>query len=225
MQPAERRRLFEFLARLTQALGQGLGGNCEVVLHDFQDPESSIVAIANGQLTGRKVGDTLDALGFQLLHEPPARDLVGYRSKTRGGRELRSTSIFVRDEDGKVIGALCLNLDLSMPIKFQEWLRETVNPQDPEIDEKFEHSVEEVLDGLVQSAIRAIGKEPSEFTREDKIAIISQLESKGAFLIRYSVDRVAELLGLSKYTIYNYLDEVKSRQSNAKMVSARAGSE
>ncbi|HEV2386284.1 MAG TPA: helix-turn-helix transcriptional regulator [Candidatus Acidoferrales bacterium] len=225
MQPAERRRLFELLARLTQALGQGLGGNCEVVLHDFQDPESSIVAIANGQLTGRKVGDTLDALGFQLLREPPARDLVGYRSKTRGGRELRSTSIFVRDEEGKVIGALCINLDLSAPIKFQEWLRETVNPQDPEIDEKFEHSVEEVLEGLVQSAIRAIGKEASEFTREDKIAIISQLESKGAFLIRYSVDRVADLLGLSKYTIYNYLDEVKSRQSNAKMAPARAGAE
>ncbi len=50
-------------------------------------------------------------------------------------------------------------------------------------------------------------------TREEKISVIAQLESKGAFLIRYSVDRVAEHLRLSKYTIYNYLDEIKQRAS------------
>ncbi len=225
MQLAERRRLFDFLARLTDGLGQGLGSNCEVVLHDFQDPESSIVAIANGHLTGRKVGDTLDALGFQLLREPSARDLVNYRSKTRSGKVLRSTSIFVRDENGQVLGALCINLDLSVPIKFQEWLKETVNSQDTDLNEQFEHSVEEVLNGLVQSAIRSAAREPSEFTREDKISVISQLEAKGAFLIRYSVDRVADILGLSKYTIYNYLDEIKSRQPNTKVAAARAGAQ
>jgi predicted transcriptional regulator YheO len=225
MQPAEKQRLFEFLARLTHGLGEGLGNNCEVVLHDFRDPESSIVAIANGHLTGRKVGDTLDALGFQLLKEPPARDLLNYRSKTRSGKMLRSTSIFVRDENGEVLGALCINLDISVLIKVQEYLKETINSPAPELGEEFEHSVEEVLERLVQSAMRTVGKEPSEFTREDKVSIIAQLDARGAFLIRYSVDRVADLLGLSKYTIYNYLDEVKSRQSSEKTVAAGAGTE
>jgi predicted transcriptional regulator YheO len=57
-------------------------------------------------------------------------------------------------------------------------------------------------------------------TREDKVAVVSYLESKGAFLIRYSVERVAELLGLTKYTIYNYLDEIKNKEEESKLETA-----
>jgi predicted transcriptional regulator YheO len=80
--------------------------------------------------------------------------------------------------------------------------------------------VDEVLEMLFQDAVRSTGKQISEFTREDKIAVISYLETKGAFLIRYSVDRVAELLSISKFTIYNYLDEVKATHANSDQVKS-----
>jgi predicted transcriptional regulator YheO len=208
----EKEYLLNFVSRLTDALGQTFGKYYEIVVHDLSSPENSIVAIANGSITGRKVGDTLDALGFQLLKNHPASDLLNYRTKTKEGKELRSSSIFLRDEKGQIFGALCVNVDVSGLLKAQAWIEEAVGSASATIDERFEHSVDEILETLIQNAISSVGKQIADMTREDKVAIVAYLETKGAFLIRYSVERVAELLGLTKYTIYNYLDEIRNKQ-------------
>jgi predicted transcriptional regulator YheO len=213
MDSSERQRLTEFLERLTYGLAEAIGKNCEVVLHDFSDPEKSIVAIANGHITGRKVGDTVDVLGLQLLRHPPSGDLLNYRTETKSGKVLRSSSIFFRDETGKIFSSLCINLDISGLAHLQHWLQDLMGPLENGPHEEFEHSVDAVLDRLIQDSIHSTGKEVLDLTRDDKVAIISYLENKGAFLIRYSVDRIAELLSISKYTIYNYLDEIKSKSA------------
>ncbi len=211
MTESEQGALMEVLRRFTSAIAEAVGKNCEVVLHDFTDPEHSISAIANGHITGRKVGDVVDVLGLQLLRHPPEGDLLNYRTETKSGRVLRSSSIFLRDDHGKIFGCLCINHDISGLLQLQHWLREEVAPLEGDVHEEFEHSVDSVLDRLIQDAIRSTGKEIADLTREDKVAVISYLENKGAFLIRYSVDRIAELLSISKYTIYNYLEEIKSK--------------
>jgi predicted transcriptional regulator YheO len=221
LKPAEKEYLLNFVSRLTDALGQTFGKYCEIVVHDFNSPESSIIAITNGSLTGRKVGDTLDALGFQLLKTHPASDLLNYRTKTKDGKELRSSSVFLRDEKGQIFGALCINVDLSGLLKAQAWIEEALGSASTTIDERFERSVDEVLETLIQNAISSIGKNPAEMTRDEKVAIVAYLETKGAFLIRYSVERVAELLGMTKYTIYNYLDEIRRRQEGAEIETAK----
>lgn len=223
MDEAEKERMLEFSARLTKGFAAAIGNHCEVVLHDFRDPQRSIIAIANGQVTGRKVGDPVDVLGLQLLRHPPSQDLINYRTETKNGKVLRSSSIFLRTETGEIFAALCVNEDISVLVNLQQWLQDAVSPLEAGVHEEFEHSVEDVLDRLMRDAVRGTGKDPSELTREDKITVISYLENKGAFLIRYSVDRVAELLNLSKYTIYNYFEEVKARQASA--VESRARSE
>jgi predicted transcriptional regulator YheO len=223
MDRAEKTRVLELLARLTEGLGKALGPNTEIVLHDFEQLENSIFAISNGHITDRKVGDTLDVLGFQLLRQAPSTDLFNYRTNTKAGKSLRSSSIFLRDENDEIFGALCVNSDISEIVNVRDWLNRELQTETVNLEENFEHTVEEVLDRLVQSALAAAGKSAAELTREEKVAVIGQLESKGAFLIRYSVDRVAELLNLSKYTIYNYLDEIKARQSGNELTGAKSG--
>jgi predicted transcriptional regulator YheO len=217
----EKRYLFGFLERLTHALGEAIGKNCEIVLHDFSEPEKSVVAIANGHITGRKIGDTLDVLGFQLLRQPPDGDLLNYQTTTKSGKVLRSSSIFLRTEQGEIFGSLCINCDLTGLLKLQEWLQGTIDAPQAGPQEEFEQSVDEVLDRLIRDAIYSTGKDISQLTRDEKIAVISYLESKGAFLVRYSMDRIAELLNLSKYTIYNYLEEIKARQAKRETVSTQ----
>lgn len=217
MKPSEKEYLLDFVTRLSEGLGQALGKNCEIVVHDFASPESSIIAITNGSLTGRQVGDTLDALGFQLLKTNPPSDLLNYHTKTKDGKDLRSSSIFLRDEKGQIFGSVCINVDVSSLLKLQDWLQSALGTADTSIDERFEHSVDEVLETMIQNAISSIGKKTSDLTREDKVAIVAYLEAKGAFLIRYSVEHVAELLGMTKYTIYNYLDEIRKKQEGAEL--------
>lgn len=223
MTGVEKSAIFELLARLTYALGEALGKDCEVVLHDFSHPEESVIAIANGHITGRQVGATLDVLGFQLLRNRPTGDFHNYQTVTKSGRILRSSSTFLRDETGEIFGALCVNHDVSSLIKMKELLQSRLDgiegdPKGPH--EEFEDSVDEVLDRMIADAIRGTGKEVADLNREEKVALISRLESKGAFLIRYSVERIAKSLNLSKYTIYNYLDEVKTRGANAEVSGA-----
>ena len=222
MKPSEKEYLLNFVSRLSDALGQTFGKFCEVVVHDFSVPESSIIAISNGNLTGRKVGDTLDALGFQLLRTCPASDLLNYSTKTKNKKELRSSSIFLRDEKGNVFGALCINIDVSGLRKAQEWIQEAMGSASTTIDERFEHSVDQVLENMMQNAISSIGKSIADMTRDDKIAVVAYLEAKGAFLIRYSVEHVAELLGMTKYTVYNYLDEIRKKQENVEVETAKS---
>lgn len=214
MKPNEKEYLLHFVSRLGQVLGQTLGKHCEIVVHDFSSPESSIIAIANGTLTGRKVGDTLDALGFQLLKSHPASDLINYSAKTKEGKQLRSSSIFLRDEKGEIFGSLCINIDISALLQAQEWVQAALGTTTSAIDEHFEHTVDEVLGTMIQNAVSSTGKKMADLTREDKVAVVAYLEAKGAFLIRYSVERVAELLGMTKYTIYNYLDEIRKKQES-----------
>lgn len=215
MKSSDRHSLMEFLKRLTDGLGEALGPNCEVVLHDFNQPEQSIVAIANGHITGRAVGDTLDVLGFQLLRQRPTGDLLNYRTNAKNGKVLRSSSIFLRDDDGEIFGSICVNSDISSLLNLSEWLKRELSSDEGVVEEHFEHSVEEVLDRLITTAVDSMGKQVSDLTREEKVSIVAQLEAKGAFLIRYSVDRVAERLSLSKYTIYNYLDEIKQNSNGS----------
>jgi predicted transcriptional regulator YheO len=111
-----------------------------------------------------------------------------------------------------MFGALCVNIDLTQILKGQEFIDELTSTPKGAVDEGFETSVEESLDLLIREAIRTTRKEVSAMDREDKVRVIAYLESKGAFLIRYSIDRVAQSLYISKFTVYNYLGEIKSRQ-------------
>ena len=43
--------------------------------------------------------------------------------------------------------------------------------------------------------------------KEDKIRAIQFLEEAGAFLITKSGDKVSEYFGISKYTLYNYMEK------------------
>jgi len=114
-----------------------------------------------------------------------------------------------------------VNVDVSGLLKAQAWIDEALGTASTTIDERFEHSVDEVLETLIQNAISSVGKNPVDMTRDEKVAIVAYLETKGAFLIRYSVERVAELLGMTKYTIYNYLDEIRKKQEGAEIETAK----
>lgn len=208
-------RMFELLTRLTRTLGELLGGSTEIVLHDLRQTDHTIVALANERVSGRKVGDSLDALGMRLFAESGFEDMANYETQTASGKTLRSATVFVRDAKGKPIGALCMNQDLSPLLSMRAWLNQALQrgPASNEETESANNNVENVLTGLIDEAIRATGKLPERFTREDKLNVISYLDKRGAFLIRYSVEKVAALLGISKFSIYNYLGSLRDEES------------
>jgi predicted transcriptional regulator YheO len=210
----QKQKLFEALKPLIHGIAKAIGPDCEIVLHDFAEVEKSIIAIENGHLTGRKVGDGLDELSFRMLRQENPPDLFHYRGRTASGRVLRSSSILLREKSGKPFGAVGINVDITTLLIAQDVLGAMTSIAEESVQEAFEKNVEEVLERYIQEAQKAIGKKASLMDKEDRLKFLRILDDRGAFLIRYSADRVAAFLDVSRYTVYSYLEE--SRQLASK---------
>ena len=204
---------FAFFESLMKGLTAIFGTNCEVVLHDLTDSyESTVVMIENGHVTDRRVGDCGSNLGLEVLRGTVRNgDKYGYFTNTRDGRVLRSSSVYVRDDEGKVIGCLCINFDVSNLMVADKTIRSLISSGEGEKEEEFfVNDVNQLLDALLQKAMEEVGKPVSYMTRDDRIRVVKYLDQKGAFLITKSGNRICQFLDISKFTLYSYLDEIHS---------------
>ncbi len=202
------------LKKIAKMISTQFGKKCEVVLHDLtKEYGSTIVAIENSHVTGRKVGDCGSNLGLEVLRGTSENgDRYKYLTKTTDGRLLRSSSTYFRDENNKVIGSLCINFDITELLMVDNALKEYLfldDDNDEEVNEVFANNVNELLDFFLMECQKKIGKLPESMSKEDKIKAIQYLDQKGVFLITKSGDKVCEYLGISKYTLYTYLDMAK----------------
>ena len=207
------------LKRLVQMLAAQFGRNSEIVLHDLsKDYEHTIVAIENNWITGRNIGDGGTNLGLEVLRNPPSLngDLYNYFNKTPDGHTLRSSTLYFRDDEGKVIGSLCINTDITGIMEFQNSLRElTMLPQEQgrSVEEVFTNRVEDLIDYFFRQSEKIIGKQIAEMNKEEKIEVLRYLEDKGFFLINRSGEEACKILGMSKFTLYKYLGIIRKKSA------------
>ncbi|WP_448531803.1 helix-turn-helix transcriptional regulator [Pseudothermotoga sp.] len=204
---------------MVKALAETLGPDCEVVLHDVSDPERSVVAIENGHVTGRTIGSPLTDFGLYLLRSPRFKNVdyvANYMTRTNDGRKLRSTTVFIRDEAGGVIGFLCINYDTTKAFAVKEFVEQYLKFQNLEElagtkEERFVSKVEELLLEAMQEIKSLTGKPLRFASKEEKLAVIKKLDEKGFFLLKGAVEMLAKELGNSKFTVYAYLREARKK--------------
>ena len=204
----------QFLFQLAKGISRQFGPNCEVVVHDLDsnDPNSSIVAIENGHVTGRKVGDGPSHVVLEALRSGRENltDHLSYLICTKDGKILKSSTIYVRDDDGEAIGIFAINYDITLMLAMEENLKQfTATDQDQREPERISRNVGDLLDELIEQSVKIVGKPVALMTKEDKVKAIQFLNETGAFLITKSGDKVCRFFGISKYTLYSYIDEAK----------------
>ena len=72
--------------------------------------------------------------------------------------------------------------------------------------ERITLNVSDLLDDLIRQADELVGKPVALMTKEDKIKAVQFLCRNGAMLITKSGDKISKHFGISKYTLYSYLD-------------------
>jgi len=200
---------------IVDALAQTFGKNCEVVLHDVKNPQNSIIAISNGHVTGRIVGGPMSEYGLATLRKGQYdQHKINYMKKSSDGRVLKSSLMYIKDEKGELIGFLCVNIDISEITVVKNILNDMFEINTHETtsesqEESFGSTINEVLSNIVDKTLEKFGKPVAFMSKEDKVSIVEALEEKGVFLIKGAVDYVAKVLCVSRYTIYNYLDEIR----------------
>lgn len=208
----------ELLKMMAKGIASQFGDRCEVVLHDLTRPyNSTIVAIENGHVTGRKAGDPGTNLGLEILRGTTEElNKYNYVTQTKDGRILRSTSLYIKNKIGKPIGAICINFDISDFMMAEKALESlTTRGLERNVKESFVSNVNELLEALIQEVQEQIGKPVALMSKEDKIEAIRLLDLKGAFLIKKSSVKICDYLNISKYSLYSYLDESKNKEEEA----------
>lgn len=209
----------ESLVMIAHGIARQFGNDCEVCIHDLQanDLEHTICYIINGHVSGRKIGDGASKIVLETLEALKKGDNVsdhlGYRTHTSDGRILKSSTIFLKDESGKYRFILGINHDMTNFINAQSALSnvvENIETTGEDIYGQIPLSVNDLLDNLIEQSVKLVGKTPTLMTKDEKVKAIKFLQDAGAFLITRSGDKISQFFGISKFTLYSYIDQAKA---------------
>ena len=199
---------FEFYKRLAGALASQFGENCEVLVHDLtgDDPEHTIVCIENGHVSSRQQGDGPSAVALEAMHaEHPEQlqDKSGYLLKTHDGRIVKCSTVYIRDESGKITGIFSVNYDITDLIMAEKAVQSILHTEEPPKKDPavIPQNVNDLLDGLIEQSVKTVGKPVAMMNKADKMTAIDFLDKAGAFLVTKSGDKVSSYFGISKYTL------------------------
>jgi predicted transcriptional regulator YheO len=213
----EYKKLLNLYIPLVDFIADIIGPHCEVLLHDIVDVENSVIAIRNGYISGRSLGCPLTDLGFKLLENKSYLDhnaLVNYRSRTDTGENLISSTYYIKDEKGELIGMLCVNILHSpdhinkIPAEFplNALFSNVVRMDDnEEVTESLSTSLDNVVDDAVKKIIAKYKISAERMSIDEKSAIVQELRENGIFKIKGAITKVATTLKTSESTIYRYL--------------------
>jgi predicted transcriptional regulator YheO len=204
----------DFLKRLAKGISAQFGRNCEVVIHDLSSGniDYPIIFIENGDVTHRTTSTSasrvvLNALKHVSDLSDSLEDKLDYLTKTYDGKILKSSTIYIRDNDKKPIGIFSINYDITELTIAKNCLDSLINTKESIEDvDKIPQNVNQLLDDLLEESVKRIGKPVALMTKEQKIEAVQFLNDAGAFLITKAGDKTASFLGISKYSIYNYID-------------------
>ena len=195
---------------MAEGIAAQFGSSCEVVVHDLsRHPDHSIVAIVNGHVSGRKVGDGASAVVLEQMerNDPQPKDHLCYLTKTPDGKILKSSTVYIRNSKGRVSAILSINYDISRLLMVESAIRELVTTQEPAQTEPEKIvNVNDLLEDLIQQSVALVGKPVALMNKDDKVRAIRFLNQNGAFLVTKSGDKIAKYFGISKYTLYSYID-------------------
>ena len=209
-------RYVEKVKPICIGLQKTLGNRIEFILHDLSKPEASVVFVV-GNVTGRQLGAPATNTLIRAISQygDEAEDMISYPSISRDGKVLKSSTIFIRNDSGKIIGCLCVNFDVTEFNAVTALIGEliaTVNPDHHAThqDEIFAQGINEVVEDVIRYEIGKSKQSPSSMSKADKVEIIRSLDKKGIFDVKGSPEMVAGMLGTSVFTIYNYLKEARN---------------
>lgn len=211
-------RQLEMLKQMADGIAAQFGDKCEVVIHDVSNMDHSIVYIVNGHVSGRKVGDGGSRVVIEQAIQSDAqpKDELCYLTRTPDGKILKSSSIYIRNSRGAVTAVFSINYDVSGLMMLQREINQALTPRDKKQTEPEKIiNVNDVLDGLIEQSVALVGKPVAMMNKEDKMRAIRFLNQSGAFLVTKSGDKVAKYFGISKYTLYSYIDANKKQEEKS----------
>lgn len=201
---------FSFLDRVAKGIAETFGKQCETLIHDMSVKGNPIISIYNQEVTGREIGSIVDVLGStrdlnEVLKEV---DFVNHLAVTPDGRQIKSSTFHMVGDDYNY--ALGINFDISELLQANRLLLNLMNVGG-DLQSAISQAGEGMLSQLFDECQAIIGKNVEDMNKRDRLKLIRLLKQKNVFDMHKSVPYVSEKLKVSRYTIYNYLNELDEK--------------
>ena len=220
---------------LVDFLGHILGPDYEIALHELTDNSNQIIAIANGELTGRHLGSPLSNRMLEYLTSRlyETQDYVlRFESTSVTGKKMCSNTLFIKDRSNNLAGLLCINFDSS---RYEELAGKVMDlcsgmlvpgvqsgtslivddeqaSSNDTPEQEYPTSIAGATASIVSAVVTNYPVEVDRLTQDEKMEIMETLHRKGVFLLKGSVSYVAKELHSSEASIYRYLGKINNRQ-------------
>jgi predicted transcriptional regulator YheO len=191
---------------VAEAIARLLQPHAEVVVHDIK--RNQIVALYQ-PFSKRRVGDS--SLFSEEEEMARMENCVGpYEKINWDGAKLKSVSAVIRDEANNAVGMLCINLNVSAFEKFGELLSDFLACEHlvPQPAPLFRDDWQERINTGIHQYITEHHLNLDTLKRPEKQALILHLHKMGAFTGKNSARYIAEIIKISRATVYNYLAEI-----------------
>ena len=198
----------DMLDRIAKGIAEMFGTNCETVVNDLDDATHPILAIYNGHVSGREVGSTLDVTGVEqdLCLDS---DVLNLLAVTPNGQQTKSSTFSIKGE-GYHLG-LGINYDFT-PLTYVNRVLLDLMHTEVDFRSALYRNRDTGIGELCDTAILRVGKPIREMNKGDRLRVVELLKNMDAFSYRRAVPFVATHLGVSRYTVYKYLDEVAAKE-------------
>lgn len=223
---------------LVDFLGQTLGPDYEVVLHEILPENSRVAAIANGSISGRSVGAPITNAALRMIMQKQYETSdynLNYTGQLANGKMIRSSTMFIKD-GGKLVGLLCVNFDDSRFHTLSDSLLKLIHPDDfvhhhyfpvdapakqpmpsqhsaPDPTEHFQSDMIGLMEELFETVTKDVGVPLDRLTQAERARIIAQLYEQGMFELRGAVQFTVKKLACSQASIYRYIKKAKAQEA------------
>lgn len=208
------RAILESYKAVLDGFSSYFGEGYEMVLHSLEDYDHSVIKIVNGYHTSRAEGAPITDLALSMLEricsqggEPKA---ITYFTQNRRGEPLKSATIPILGEGGRIIGLLCINFYLNTP--FRQVIGDFV-PLPAEGGEQhtetFTDNVDELIGNAVAEVRQQVEADEAVTASNKNKEMVRRLEAKGIFNLKDGVAKAAQALRISKNTVYLHLRNLK----------------
>ena len=202
-------------SELVPFFAEALGNLFEINLFDMTDPDYPIVASANGN------GDVQERVR-EFLSEIADSKIVRNRKYIENRpleinfeRLLKISVYFIKDEQEKLLGALCISVQCNFFMKMSQFAMNMLqfNMEDLDDDSFYDEEIsasakEPSLDSITEF-VKEYGVEPERITQNERLEIICDLYDMGVYNLKGAVAKTAEALQVSEQSVYRYITKIK----------------
>ncbi|MCP4292217.1 MAG: hypothetical protein GY780_10350 [bacterium] len=216
----EDRQILKAHEAIIEGIALFMGDYCEVALQSLEDPDHAVLKIINNHHTKRKSGDPLTDHGRQVLQDFESKKIQRtscYTTMSVSSDPMRSVFTVIC-HDNKPIGLLDINFNMNVPLaQFMSTFslfNNCAQPPGQALEKSASSSVGDLVHNAVTEVVQRISTDTNIPNHDKNKYIVFGLHEEGIFDIKGAVVMVAEELGLSKFTIYSYIRELKEKKSN-----------